>query len=176
MNRVATTLIVLLITSCSSYNYSPERDRLILENGCGHIEGQFSVDSSRMGAYTNLGFWGVSQYERVSIDRDNETIRFLAVGKDGSTESLILPPGEQACANGVLEIDIDNQFQNNGGVSVYEARKIELFSYSPDVVYMRFIQKSTGLVFMVPASVAEDSVVTLRRVPRNTKQVADHAP
>ncbi len=154
----------MFLAACSHNRYQPNKATLIAEKECRNLFGSYNLDFEKFGYYENLGFWQLSNYDQIQIRQVNESISFIGY-KNGSVLSTFNATPEQVkCQDGVLLVNIENHFLNNGGVSVYEARKIQIYSYKSEEVVVRFQQASSGLFLMVPVSVSEDSAVILHSV------------
>ena len=154
----------MFLAACSHNQYQPKKATLITEKECRNLFGSYSLDLKKFGHYENLGFWQLRNYDQIQIKQVNESISFIGY-KNGVVLSTFNATSEQAkCQNGVLLVNIENNFINNGGVSVYEARKIQIYSYKSEEAIVRFQQASSGLFLMVPVSVSEDSAVILHSV------------
>lgn len=97
----------------------------------------------------------------LNITMVENAIRFSGAYGGTVKATVEIPKEKYQCKDGILTVNIDNQFTNDGGISVYEARSINFYSYIRNEVFAQYTQASTGLVFMVPASFSEDSLIKL---------------
>lgn len=151
----------MFLAACSYNQYQPNKENLVSESECLNLFGNYTLDFEKLHYHENLGFWQLRNYDQFQIKQVNEITSFIGY-KNGAVLAIFNAAPDQAkCQDGVLNVNIENKFVNNGGVSVYEARKIQLYSYKPEEVIVRFQQTSSGLFFMVPVSASEDSIVVL---------------
>ena len=143
-------------------NFAPRHSSLISQEECKHIYGTYAVQMQKSKIFDNLGFWAVHRYYGFEIVKSEKGIQFKGQYIGTSHQLIDVSNSDISCSGNILSVDIDNNTQNNGGVSVYEARKIQFFSYEPGVVIARTVQTSTGLFMLIPVVATEDSIVTLR--------------
>ena len=162
MLRVLT--LMLYISGCSFQSYKPEPESLISNSTCGHLVGEYSVDSEKFKYYSNPKFWSMRDYQVFSINFTEAGIEFSAKSNNSPVKIKTLNHDEYSCDGKVLTIDVENGATSNGGVSTYDARKLQIFSVKPDEIRMRMVQTSSGLAFLVPVVISEDSLVILNRI------------
>ena len=146
------------------HSHSPAKSKVIVEENCKNILGSYTLHFDKFKSYSNLGFWNLREYDTLKINMIENAIRFSGVYGGTVKAAVEIPKEKYQCKDGILTVNIDNQFINDGGVSVYEARSINFYSYVSSEVFAQYTQASTGLVFMVPASFSEDSLIELRKI------------
>lgn len=164
MKKIYLLNIIFLLVGCSFHGYKPVKSNVLAEENCQNISGKYSLNLEKFGNFNNLGFWDFRNYDTFYIVLSGDNIEFAGI-KGGKIESTVKVTKENfKCKNGIISVNIENNFENNGGVSVYEVRTVNFYSYVKDEVLAQYVQTSTGLAFMVPVSVSEDRLVKLIRI------------
>ena len=164
MNKLCVLFLLYLLTGCTINKYNPEEKRVISSLNCEGLNGYYTLNFDEYYHYNKAGFWQLRQYDRFKINVDDKQVLFVGESKGKNIASLILNSEGWSCSNGILSVNLDNVIQNNGGVSVYQARSLNLYSYKTGEVHVQFKELSSGLAFLIPVSVGEDSRVILNSV------------
>jgi hypothetical protein len=158
--RYIILLISWVLASCSFNQYNPDKFELKMESDCKNLFGSYTFNLDKFKSLNNLGFWDLRDYEQFHVNKSTLGILFSG-NKGDSLRTHEVTEDDYICSNGVLTVNIPNIFTNDGGVSVYQARKVEFYSYKKYQVSMRISETSSGLVFLVPVVLSEDSLAEL---------------
>ncbi|KZZ72856.1 hypothetical protein [Oleiphilus sp. HI0128] len=161
MKNIILTIIIGLLAGCGFQQYKANESLVIGNQSCTSLSGKYTLNFENYSHYNSLGFWQLRQYDQFEINASANELLFTGYKNESVVNSSQILRPDWSCSKGILAIDIKNETQNNGGVTVYEARSLQLYSYKAGEVYVRYKQTSTGLAFLIPVSTFDDSVVKL---------------
>lgn len=162
--RLPLILFFLIFSGCASFRYPVNQNEVKSSIDCVSLFGRYEFDLSEYSHYNGLYFWHLEQYDVLTIDRRGSELLFVGL-KDGKIiSSYSVKASSWECSGGVLAIDLDNYFENSGGVSVHQSRWLQIYAYQTDEAIARFKEISVGLFFLVPVWVSGDSIVKLIKV------------
>ncbi len=162
MKLVSIFAITFLMFGCSINNYTPNESLIVNESSCESLSGDYTLDFDKYSYYNNSGFWKLRQYDQISIYISEKQVSLIGYNEHKVVSSFTAKTKDWLCSSGIISIDTDNAFLNKGGVLVYQARSVQLYSYEGNEVIIRFKEMSTGLAFLIPVMVGGDSIVQLK--------------
>lgn len=168
-NKFGFLLPMAMLSACTSYQYQPDADSLLISEDCQIVNGQYIVESDSDGELLAGAIFETDEpVSTMEIERSATQVSIRGKTRAGQTLTRNIPE-RFSCRNSVLTLVLQDE-GSGGGMGVRASdTKLELFSENEGFLNFRFIDTAFTMLLIIPYYESDDEEIVLRRIDEVTR-------